>query len=238
MRVGNTRARFILLTLVCLLIASVAMAQEFWAKKPFNEWTSEELKKFMTDSPWAKNLAMTTGAPNAGLNMGAGGGGGGDEGGGGGGGGAGGGGGGGGARNAMTIVVSWQSALPIKQANVRSKMKNAGEVPADAQGYLAAADTAYVILIEGMSQAIARQALADAAKVKQSSLKAGKKEIVVADIKTRQSGRNMDILMFFDKKQPITVDDNEVEFDAKLGNFSFKKKFKLKEMVINGKLEL
>ena len=138
----------------------------------------------------------------------------------------------------MTLVVSWQSALPMKQANVRSKMKGPGAVPEDAKPYLAAADEKYVILIEGMPQNIARQALADQAKVKKSVLKAGKREIPVSGIQMRQAGRNLDIVLVFDKTDAIKVEDNEVELDAKLGLYEFKKKFKLKDMVLNGKLEL
>src|SRR5262249_20388878 len=156
------RLRFILLGFVCLAGASVAIGQDFWSKKPFNGWTDEELKKFMSDSPWAKNQTMATAPPgSSGLDMGSGGGGGGGEeepggagaiSGGGGGGGRGGGGGGGrggggdfgggrgGRTAAMTLVMSWQSALPIKQANVRSLMTQPGEVPADSKTYLDSSD--------------------------------------------------------------------------------------------------
>ena len=243
---GRLRVRCILLSLVCLLaIVTVAIAQESWAKKPFNQWNDEDLKKFMTDSPWAKSQTMSTSAPGGGgVDMGPGGGGGGgdDEGGGGGGGGRGGGGGaaGGGGRRAATInlVMSWQSALPVKQANVRSKMRGPGEVPADAQSYLNTPDEFYVVLVEGMPQRIAQQALADQAKVKKSYIKAGKREIPLAKVATRSAGGNVDVVLFFEKTDAIKVEDNEVEVDAKLGMFEMKKKFRLKDMVVNGKLEL
>ncbi len=241
-----------LLTGVVLLAASAAFAQDFWTKKQFNQWTDEELKEFVSDSPWAKDITMATRPPGGGsFDMGAGatGGGGddsggGDAGGGGGGGGRRGGGGGGGRGGAggaaatMKLVISWQSALPIKQANVRSKMPGPGEVPADAKEYLAAADAFYIVLIEGMPQNLARQALADTGKLKKSALKAGKREIPLARISTNPHGRNLDFILFFDRKEPIQIEDNEVEVNAKLGIFEVKKKFKLKEMVVNGKLEI
>ena len=37
---------------------------------------------------------------------------------------------------------------------------------------------------------------------------------------------------------PITLDDKEVELDLKLGSIEAKRKFNLKDMVYNGKLEL
>ena len=68
--------------------------------------------------------------------------------------------------------------------------------------------------------------------------KVGKRENRVTNIATNQRGRNIDILLRFAKTEPIRVEDNEVEVDAKLGKFEVKKKFKLKDMVFNGKLEL
>src|SRR5262245_28177285 len=85
MRDGRLRVRFILLSLVCLLVAAVAIAQESWTKERFKQWNDEELKKVMTDSPWAKNQTMAT-APPRDFGGGGGGGGGGRGGGGGGGG--------------------------------------------------------------------------------------------------------------------------------------------------------
>ena len=69
-------------------------------------------------------------------------------------------------------------------------------------------------------------------------MKIGKREIPVSGIATVPHGRNVDILMKFSKAEPIKLEDNEVEVNAKLGIFEMKKKFKLKEMVYNGKLEL
>ena len=44
--------------------------------------------------------------------------------------------------------------------------------------------------------------------------------------------------LFVSCTKSITLDDNEVEFSSKLGPFEVKRKFKLKEMTIAGKLEL
>src|SRR4029079_3454275 len=77
--IGNRRTlRLVMLSLAGVLVASAALAQEFWVKKQFNEWSDEEVKKFMKDSPWAKDVTLATRAPGGGnLDMGAGGGGGG-----------------------------------------------------------------------------------------------------------------------------------------------------------------
>ena len=251
---NKTVARILLLTIAGLLIASMIFAQDFM-KKPFNQWSDDDLKKFTKDSPWSKGLTMSTRPPSGGGDItggGGGGGGGGDEGGGGGGGGGGGrtgggGGGGGGAAGApMELTVSWRSALPVKQAVVRQKMGKPGDVPADAAAFFGSQDpckqgdtqTCYVVLIEGFPMNLARQVMADPEKVRKSVLKVGKREIPVANIGSGQAGRFVNFVLFFSKADPIKVEENEVEVVAKLGNFEVKKKFKLKEMVVNGKLEL
>ncbi len=49
----------------------------------------------------------------------------------------------------------------------------------------------------------------------------------------------MEVLFVFPRTTPFTVDDQEVEFATKLGRCrALKYKFKLKDMVYNGKLEM
>jgi hypothetical protein len=42
------------LCLVLLLVAAPAAAQEFWAKKPYQQWSRKESLEILTDSPWAQ----------------------------------------------------------------------------------------------------------------------------------------------------------------------------------------
>jgi hypothetical protein len=46
------------------------------------------------------------------------------------------------------------------------------------------------------------------------------------------------ILFTFPKTTPISLDDKEVEFVSRLGPLEIKRKFKLKDMVYQGRLEL
>ena len=57
-------------------------------------------------------------------------------------------------------------------------------------------------------------------------------------IQVGKSGASMDILIAFPRSMPYTVDDKEVEFSTKLGTAAVKMKFRLKDMVYNGKLEM
>lgn len=135
------------LLFLCVL---VGYAEDFWKTKPYAEWTEKEIKKILTNSPWAKDVTTSFGGPAAGGAGGGGGRGGGGRRGGGGGGGMGGGGGsedasggeggaaggggmggGGGAAPTLTAKVRFQTALPVKQALL--KMKFGSEVATSAQ---------------------------------------------------------------------------------------------------------
>ena len=51
-------------------------------------------------------------------------------------------------------------------------------------------------------------------------------------------GKTMDVLFVFPRSMPFTADDKEVEFATKLGTSNVKYKFRPKDMVVNGKLEM
>ena len=61
-------------------------------------------------------------------------------------------------------------------------------------------------------------------------------ELDVVD--AQEMGARAEILLMFPRSQTITLEDKQVEFVTMLGRQKLKKKFKLKEMVYNGKLEL
>src|SRR5580704_14207497 len=122
---------FLQLSLAVSLCAVALFASDFWKSKDSTQWSSDEVNKILTDSPWAKEITVTSGQQGqqrrgggrrGGMGGGfpGGGGGGGYPGGGGGGGypGGGGGGGGGGGYGGINekVVLRWDSALPIQQA--------------------------------------------------------------------------------------------------------------------------
>jgi len=137
------RKLFLQVTLAGCLCAVALLASDFWKSKDYTQWSSEEVTKVLTDSPWAKEVTVTSGQQGqqqrrgggrrGGMGGGGGypgggggypGGGGGYPGGGGGypGGGAGypgGGGGQGGGGIHEQVVVRWDSALAIQHALLR-----------------------------------------------------------------------------------------------------------------------
>jgi hypothetical protein len=70
----------------------------------------------------------------------------------------------------------------------------------------------------------------------------GKPEIKVGTVEIAPEGRTMNIYGFFPRGQngnPVIEEkDGEVEVSLKIGNTKINRKFKLKDMVYNGKLEI
>jgi hypothetical protein len=66
----------------------------------------------------------------------------------------------------------------------------------------------------------------------------GKDPIVAADLQAGGNEQKAAVLFMFPKTTAIDADDKEVEFTTRIGPMVLKTKFKLKDMVFNGKLEL
>src|SRR5262245_57303488 len=151
--------RTVLVCVAWLFAASIAIAEDFWATKEYMQWTDEEVKKVLTNSPWAKDVTISApiaalgrgqrpaGQSAAGTDIESGASGGtgrgrragsrsnsgfSDE------------GGAGGGEALITLNISWRSALPLKKALVRSRLSVGAAVPADAQQLIANDEQDYV----------------------------------------------------------------------------------------------
>lgn len=245
--------------------ALLLLAEDFW-KKPFTEWSEKDANKLLQNSPWAHEVSISMG--NGG--MGGGGGRGGRRGGGGmggdsegsgapggmdsggpaspGGAGRGGRGGGsdmeGGGANTQSIMlcVRWQSALPVREALVVSKLGREKAESDDAKKFLGQTIPNYVVAIIGVPAGMARmpqerlQAFA-----KNTTLVIKDKEPIAAinaQVQGSQKPNSADVYFIFPKTNEIALEDKEVEFVSKVGPFEIKRKFKLKDMLVGDKLEL
>ena len=229
-----------------LLIAGLSLGEDFWVKKEYTQWSDEEVKKVMTNSPWAKDITVArtpgngrwrTASPAAfGYRRGR-------------------------RRRGrpwprrprrvagmkaavvvgevlLTLNMSWRSSLPLRKALVKSRLGGSTEVPAEAQQLLSKEQEEYVVVVSGLPARIARQ-IQNPVRLNRSTLKAGKKPPITPKAVDFQSRtQSVDVLFIFPKTDPITLDDKEVELDLKLGTMEAKRKFNLKDMVYNGKLEL
>lgn len=227
-----------------LLFGCGLAAAEFW-QKPYTGWSEKDVTKMMNDSPWAKSASVSMAGPGgAGAPpMPAGGGFGGGPAGGpqGGGGSEFGPGAQGSAPPTFDIVARWQSALPIRQAFVRLKFGAEADKSAEAAKVLEQQERPYEIVLSGPMGMFLGGKPGEAAKALSevsflSSHRTG--PIKATQIEVGKPGKIMDVVFAFPRSMPFTVEDKEVELTTKLGASTLKYKFKLKDMVVNGKLEM
>jgi hypothetical protein len=235
------------------LFAVALFASDFWKTKDYTQWTSDEVAKVLTDSPWAKQMNVTSeqtgGGQRRGGGMGRGGGGGGGGGrgggmglpGGGGGGGYPGGGGGGGRGGGgqypndsgggmrEQIVVRWESALPIQHALLRQ-----GGHPGDESKYYIVAVLGLRMVGENQNTDDLRTRFLDAAQL------IPKSKIGISADDIQFEGRNGSTAMrfLFPKTFPISANDKEIVFQFQSQGMKFDHKFKLSDMQYQGQLAL
>jgi hypothetical protein len=240
------------LTIVSLAaFAGLLSAADFWNSKPFSNWSEKETQKMLNDSPWAKKVSISMEGPTApsiggsaprggGGRGGAPGGGGGDEpsaplsekgnv------------GGGGGPQGPPPneVVIRWVSARPMKEAVAKLRYGKEVETSDEAKAFLAREEMFYVV---GVMKMPTRGRTGDEYKealLKSAALTAkGKDSIAATDVQISPQGRFVEIYLLFPRQRAFSLDDSEVEFTAKPGGIPIKQKFRLKDMMVNGKLEI
>jgi len=231
---------------VFLVASTLLWAGDFWEDTEFTQWSEKDVEKMMTNSPWAKRVTVSVsrrgggGGRSGGLSGRQRGGGTGRAGmGGGRGGGRGGRSGGGMARQpALRLTISWRSALPVKQALVKRRMGDSTQIPEEARQFLDQQDESYMVAIIGFPAQMGRMARNPEALLAATILKRKKGSILPENVRAVKRDDSVDLFFFFPRSAGITLEDKDVEFIAELGPMEIKKKFKLKDMVLNGKLEL
>ena len=145
-----------------------------------------------------------------------------------------------GGGTAPMIYVSWRSALAFRQAVAKAKFGAEAGTSADAKKMVDEEPPSYLITISGLSG----RALHGGDKMKESLMQntsllvKGKDPIQATDVQTGGNEQRPVLIFVFPKTAPITLDDKDVEFSTKLGPIAVKQKFHLKDMVLNGKLDL
>ena len=203
-------------------------AADFWESKPFLEWSDKEVEKLLADSPWAALIAVPL--PNRGPVPTA------DTGGGRGGGGRGGAEGFGPGPQRARLTISWRSALPLKEAAARQQVGKGATLSPEQQAALDHDDGLYVVGIQGLPPQYTRAGPNNVIEV--FLRREGKPAIGATRANTQMTRGGALLLVGFPKTDPITLSEGDVELDVKMGEFSFKKRFKLKEMVYKGELAL
>jgi hypothetical protein len=217
-------------SVICVLAGSALVAAEFWETKPFREWSDKEARRMLENSPWAALIAVPlpnrgpVPAPDST------------------GGGRGGGRGGGGAEGfgpepvRVRLTISWRSALPLKQATARQQAGNGGTIAPETEAALAREDELYVVAIQGLPPQYSQSG--PTSTIDGFLHRDGKPDIPAARGASQPARGGAILFVGFPRTDPITLADGDVEFEVKIGSLSFKKKFKLKDMVFHGRLEL
>ena len=239
--------------LISVLVLPCIFAADRWEKKDFTEWNDKDVRRMLTNSPWAREVTITlpegfgVGVPEggraeekgkfgtSGASQGP------------------------SSRDSVgprggqfdpgfagdlaattMVTVRWVSALPVKQALMKHRFGDEAATAEEAQRILSQAETHYVVAIGGLPPWMAQMGQAAPETLKQNSLlrRKNKPGISAEQIDGRGDRREAELFFLFPRSDEITVDDKNVEVAVKLGRTNIKRKFKLKDMVYQGKLEL
>jgi hypothetical protein len=249
-----------LVLILAALGACTLCAADFWQTKTFTDWSDKEVEKILKDSPWARTFSVETGKSKSsgggGSNRGMGGGnmGGGGMGGGGRSGRGGGGGGGGtgmprdttntgGSNNpqrtaaSSTILIRWLSALPVKQGLARAQYGGEAATSPDAVRSFERQETQYVVALIGVPSKLVKKG--DQMKSNAWLRMKGQDAIPAENAKADLRDNGIYLTLYFPREgHPIKAEDGEVDLEVILGAKTVTQKFKLKNMMYNGKLEL
>ena len=142
----------------------------------------------------------------------------------------------------VSLVVRWATARPVKQALARGRWGVEAATSPEAAKFLERAEESYIISISGLPGRMFAGGAAE--KVKSASfLKVGKHPPMAAvDAKGNASQQSAEIFLVFPRSQGggrvITLEDKEVEVLSRLGPMEVRRKFRLKDMAVDGKLTL
>jgi hypothetical protein len=232
------------------LLAPLAAA-DFWQEKPFTAWSDREVRRMLTDSPWAHEVTvLTTDSALAsrvgGLSGGIVGGGVGSR---SGVGAAGGGVGGDGAGNLgggsfmapprrTRLTVRWASALPVKLALQRNQSSEAGAISSP-QPEDAAEEPYYRIAVAGLPFEFTA-VLGSAADLQDVTwLRPRNREpFHPVGVRLLDDGDRLTLEFTFARTENLSVADREVEFVTQLGGSTVKRTFRLRDMMFAGGLAL
>jgi len=213
-------------TVLAALPASRLGAAPSWEQQPPEEWSDEHLDELLVDSPWAKsaNVLFTGGSGGGGSFPGSGGGrgrtgipGGGWPG-----------------RFAFDAdeapVVRWESALPIRHALAARRNEPAltEHDPSHYEVVLTGLPFGAAPMAERPQRILAGCALA----------RKGRAQIRPERLEILPRPGAPGVRFLFPRDKQVDLEDRSVEFLLSLDDYQVTRKFKLKEMVYRGRLEL
>jgi hypothetical protein len=132
------------------------------------------------------------------------------------------------------IVVRWESALPVRTAQIKAKDEDAPDL--DGEDYAIAV---YNVPLKGAMYNVDLKVLANTLKRNAELKEEGKKDLQPSRVVVRQNGSSVaTIIFFFPRTARLTADDKRLEFVALVGRLYLAQYFYPPEMLLQGKLEL
>ncbi|HTB11263.1 MAG TPA: hypothetical protein VK752_06825 [Bryobacteraceae bacterium] len=212
---------------ICYLAFSPG--DEVWKTKRVADWTDQETKEILTNSPWAVMTVPTVkkeekkshgnmgiGVPGIGRHR----------------------------TNpdpaqdptpspsdsALSLNLRWESALPIREAELKARETNA---PVVEENY-------YGIAVYGLPSKLGKDPKSEGDHLKgQAALKReGQKDLKPARVEVIQRDDGVVVVFLFPRTKEITAKDSRIEFDATIGQYQIAQQFHVDEMIYQGKLEL
>jgi hypothetical protein len=224
------------LCLVSAIAVLCSAADPPWKNKQVADWTEDDAKLVLTDSPWAGSVSPTLAAParqggglgHSGVNVGLP---------------------GTGMGRPRTpnpdrqppavssagepplLRVRWESALPIREAELKAREVFAPDID----------ESQYAIAVYGVPSRMAageEKKLAAQFKAQAVIKREGQKDLKPSSVQVLQREDGPVIVYLFPRKVEITRNDRRVEFDAQIATLQFMKAFYTGDMVWQNKLEL
>jgi hypothetical protein len=219
-------SRRILITVVLVAVCAAGGlgATTAWESKPFNAWTDAELNSLLTSSPWAGPGSISRIKKDGTL-----------------------------AKTGDAVVISWTTALPMREAVARERIGLNGSLTKEMEAFLAEPAPLFIVAVKvtGSAEARALAGRAGTSQVSTHLTPRGKTPIIAsfgeghpidAAGKVLPDGAAAaagSVLAFaFSRNSAISARDREVEFVSQLNDVIIKRTFHINDMVYKGKLEL
>ena len=221
--------RWVTTGFMVLVLSSLSLAAGPWESSGFTVWSNETLQELLADSPWAGQASLSRPRGNA-LEA---------------------------PQIAEKALVTWTTALPMRQALVRQAIGLNGSLNKDAEAFLSLNPNLYVVALQISGTPTAASYAAKAEEVRKETFlirtdgrapldaqvvegraldKSG--TVITGPVSGPVEGGSTVFVFQFPKGLALTMIDREVEFVSKVGNLTIKKKFKMKDMVYKGELAL
>ena len=130
-----------------------------------------------------------------------------------------------------SLRLRWDSALPVRSAELIVHDDNAPILD----------ESSYAITVYGVPSRMAdagSRTLVDELKKEAAIKREGKKDLKPSSVKVLQKEAGPVIVFLFPRSTEITRGDKRIEFDAQIGRLEIAQSFYVDEMTYQGKLEL